>query len=110
MSKHQRNDEGIGLFSKEQERYTTRFQYFGQIVVGTIVLLCGVGILISVLTERSKEILRFGNPQPHFGGFISAGAFIVIGIGMAHAGVIFWSRRLRARNRRDRGHSHATPD
>jgi hypothetical protein len=59
--------------------------------------LRGVLFLVGIFDHRRQETLHFGSPESHLGGFVAAVAIIVVGIFMAHAGVIFWSRRVRIR-------------
>ncbi len=70
--------QGIGLWTYEQEKNTTPFQYIAQIVVGSVFALTGIAF----------GYVRY---------LLAAAAMIVIGIFIAHAGVIFWYRRLRKR-------------
>jgi len=93
---HKNENQGIGLYSQEQEKYTTAFQYFAQIVVGAVFFSIGVLVLIGIFGHRTQETIRFGKPEPHIAGFIAAAAILAWGIFAAHAGVIFWSRRLLA--------------
>jgi hypothetical protein len=75
-----RSRPGIGLYSYEQEKNTTPFQYAAQIVVGVIVV--GVGVML--LFEGMR---------------LSGAAMVLIGAFFAHAGVIFWfKRRLRKKS------------
>jgi hypothetical protein len=69
---------GIGLYSDEQVKSTTPFQYAAQIVVGSIFF--GVGAALVLV-----------------GKMFSGLALVVIGAFMAHAGVIFWWKRLADR-------------
>ncbi len=86
MKPHKRTSKpGIGLYTPEQEKNTTPFQYFAQIVVGTIVAVSGVVLAYA----------KYQSPNPHTPGLIAYAALVVIGIFMAHAGIIFWYRRLR---------------
>jgi ABC-type Fe3+ transport system permease subunit len=93
--KHKDESQGIGLYTREQEKNTTPFQYFGQVVGGGVVFLCGVLLLVAIFDHRSRETAQFGSPESHLYGFVVAGAVIALGIFMAHAGVIFWGRRVR---------------
>jgi NhaP-type Na+/H+ or K+/H+ antiporter len=80
---------GIGLYTYEQAKNTTPFQRFAQVTVGTVFVLLGMMLgydQYESLARRSTE------------GLISAAALIVIGIFLAHAGAIFWYRRLRKRS------------
>jgi protein-S-isoprenylcysteine O-methyltransferase Ste14 len=81
----QTSKHGIGLYTYEQAKNTTPFQYFAQIVVGTIVALLGIMVGIS----------QYQSPTRSTGWLVTSAVAIVIGTFMAHAGVIFWYRRLR---------------
>jgi hypothetical protein len=85
---YKNENQGIGLYTREQEKNTTPFQYFAQVVGGAVVLLCGVLLLVVILDHRSRETAQFGSPEPHLYGFVVAGATITVGIFMAYAGVI----------------------
>jgi uncharacterized iron-regulated membrane protein len=52
---------------------------------------------VIIFDHRSRETIQSGSPESHLYGFLVAGAIIVVGIFMAHTGVIFWIRRLRMR-------------
>jgi hypothetical protein len=105
-SKHHTGSKDIGLYTQEQEKNTTPFQYFGQIVGGGVVLVCGALYLVIIFGLRHKETAQFGSPEPHLYGFAVASAIIVAGIFMAHAGFIFWGRRFYSRfTKRQRQHS-----
>jgi biotin transporter BioY len=93
--KHKETNDGIGLYTREQVKNTTPFQYFAQIVVGTVVFACGLVYLVTIFNLRSRETIQFGSPEPHLYGFLVAAAVIVVGIFMAHAGLIFWASRVR---------------
>jgi hypothetical protein len=76
---------GIGLYSYEQDKDTTPFQYFAEIVVGTV--LASLGIVLGYAQYQSPSRSR--------GELITSAALIAIGIFVAHPGAIFWFRRLR---------------
>lgn len=80
---------GIGLFTDEQVKNTTPFGYFAQTVVGTV--FASLGIMLGY--DQYESPVRRSTE-----GLITAAAFIVIGIFIAHAGAIFWYRRLRRRS------------
>jgi formate/nitrite transporter FocA (FNT family) len=77
--------QGIGLYTYEQEKYTTPFQYFVHIVVGGFI--ASLGIIFGIIQYQSA-------PQSMWSLAPFAMA-ILVGAFMAHAGVIFWYRRLR---------------
>jgi hypothetical protein len=77
--------QGVGLYTYEQAKNTTPFQYLGQLVVGTLVALLGIAFAFA----------EYQSPTRSTGGFIGAGFLTVVGIFWAHAGAIFWYRRLR---------------
>jgi protein-S-isoprenylcysteine O-methyltransferase Ste14 len=81
----QTSKHGIGLYTYEQAKNTTPFQYFAQIVVGSVVALLGIMVGIS----------QYESPTRNTGWVVTSAVAIVIGTFMAHAGVIFWYRRLR---------------
>jgi hypothetical protein len=78
---------GIGLYTYEQAKNTTPFQYFAQIVVGAAVVLTGAIVVYALLQSRTA----------HTWGLVASSILILMGIFMAHAGLIFWYRRLRKR-------------
>jgi hypothetical protein len=79
--------QGIGLYTYEQEKYTTPFQYFAHIVGGTIVASSGAMLGFAQYQSRTPRTL----------GFVGSATLVVIGIFQAHAGAIFWYRRLKKR-------------
>jgi len=85
---------GIGLYTYEQAKNTTPFQYFAQIVVGTIVAATGALLLYHVVTVRTDEIQVYGSAEAHIWGWLSGLAVVLIGLFMAHAGVIYHGRRI----------------
>lgn len=93
-TRDKRTYRGIGLYTAEQVRNTTPFQYFGGIVVGVVVCATGGLLLCRVVTIRQMEIRDYGVAQPHVGAWIGSVAVVLIGIFMAHAGVIYYARRL----------------
>jgi len=96
--KHAKNTagdrKGIGLYTYEQARNTTPFQYFAQIVVGTIVALVGGLLIYHFIALRGEEIRKFGSAEAHVWNWITSLVVVVIGVFMAHAGVIFYARRI----------------
>ena len=91
--------EGIGLYTYEQEKNATPYGYFGQIVVGTIVAFLGFARLANQIALRGEEIRKYGSTENDVRGWIGSLAFIVIGLFVGHAGVIFWTRRIVKRVR-----------
>jgi hypothetical protein len=77
--------QGIGLYTYEQIKNTTPFQYFGQLVIGSLVALLGIAFAYA----------EYHSPTRSTGGLIAAAFLIVVGIFWAHTGAIFWYRRLR---------------
>jgi hypothetical protein len=88
---------GIGLYTYEQIKNTTPFQYCAQIVVGAIVASVGVLLLYHMTALRSDEVRMFGSAEAHIWGWVAGFAIVVIGLFQAHAGVIFWARRMAKR-------------
>jgi undecaprenyl pyrophosphate phosphatase UppP len=81
------SQKGVGLYTYQQEKNTTPFQYLTQIVVGTIFALMGGLILFHQITANAW----------HVWGWVGGLAVIVMGVFMAHAGVIFYYRQMRGR-------------
>lgn len=77
---------GIGLYTAEQEKNTTAFDYFAEVVVGAIVASLGVMLGYDQYHSATRRTTE---------GLLIAAALIVVGIFFAHAGVIFWCRRIR---------------
>lgn len=92
--------EGVGLYSYEQVRGTTSFQYFAQIVVGAV--FCGIGTLLLYhqFELRSEETKMFGTAENHVWGWVASSALVLIGMFMAHAGLIVYGRRVHRWARR----------
>jgi hypothetical protein len=86
--------EGIGLYTYEQAKNTTPFQYFAQIVVGTIIAVLGGLLVYQEISVRGQEIRKYGFAETHIWGWVGSLAVVLIGMFMAHAGVIFYARRL----------------
>lgn len=92
-----RDRRGIGLYTYEQARNTTPFQYFAQIVVGTVFDVVGGLLVYRVMTLRRGEIRQFGSAEAHVWDWITSLAVVLVGIFMAHGGVIFYVRRISKR-------------
>jgi hypothetical protein len=94
-TKRDRSDrKGIGLFSYEQEKYTTPYQYFAQAAVGTFIAALGLLLLFHEVATLRDESRKYGWDATGFWELIPGLAGIVIGLFMAHAGIIFWVRRM----------------
>jgi len=91
---------GIGLYTYAQERNTTPFQFAAQIVVGAIVFIVGLILFSSIWEIRVREISDYGSSTSHAGGFAASAAMLLIGIFMAHAGVIFYWKRFKSHQRK----------
>ena len=76
---------GIGLYTYEQAKNATPFQYFAQFVVGTL------GALLGIMFGYAK----YESPTRSTSALITAAVLTVIAIFWAHAGAIFWYRQLR---------------
>jgi hypothetical protein len=99
-TKRDRSDrKGIGLFSYEQERYTTPYQYFAQAAVGTFIAALSLLLLFHEVAALSDESRKYSWDAARLWELIPGLAGIVIGLFMAHAGIIFWMRRIISRTR-----------
>jgi|HubBroStandDraft_3_1064219.scaffolds.fasta_scaffold337111_1 hypothetical protein len=85
---------GIGLFTYEQAKNTTPFQYLAQVVVGIVFFLAGGLLVYHVTIVRGEEIRAFGSPEMHLWDWSTSLAMMIIGVFMAHAGIIFYARRI----------------
>ena len=82
---------GVGLYSYDQTKYARPFDYFGQIIVGVIIAALGVLILYFELVEsKEQSLFRRCARLACVPGFV----FFVIGMFIAHAGVIYWTKRI----------------
>src|SRR5271155_5398118 len=82
----------LGLYTYAQNRNTTPFQFAAGVVVGAVVFLVGLILLPSIWEIRAREISAYGSASSHLGGFTASAAMLLIGLFMAHAGVIFYWR------------------
>jgi len=89
---------GVGLFSYEQERYTTAFQYFAQIVIGAVFATVGGLLVFQAMTMRIDDVRTSGD-------WISGIIMILTGVFVAHAGAIYYTRRMKKRLLGSRGRS-----
>jgi len=97
-SRHSRRNstdrKGIGLYTYEQVKNTTAFQYFAQIVVGAIITALGAIVVWHQVVERGEEVRKYGSSEINLWGWAVGLGGVLIGLFMAHAGAIFWIRRL----------------
>ena len=97
LSKYSQTREGrngIGLYTYEQIKNVTAFQYFAQLLVGLFVSCMGAFLLYYVMSIRSDEIRKYGAPEGHFWGWLGGVSIIVSGLFTAHAGAIFYLRKI----------------
>lgn len=88
---------GVGLFTAEQEKNTTPLQYLAQIVIGASFALVGGLLVYQLVTLRGDEIREFGSADWHVWDWITSLAVVIAGVFVAHAGVIFYARRMKNR-------------
>jgi len=86
--------EGVGLYTYEQVKGTTSFQYFAQIVVGAVFSGAGGMLLYRQFEVHRQEAKMFGTAEGHLWGWVASFALVAIGIFMAHAGLIVYGRRV----------------
>lgn len=77
----------LGLFSWRQVRNETPFTFLAEIIVGCIFLACGIVLCKFSYDSWHEETRLIGL------GLFGIGLALT-GIFQAHAGVIFWFRRL----------------
>jgi hypothetical protein len=64
------------------------------IVVGTVVCLLGVMSTLYLIQQRKVERLTFGNSDLHPFGWLIVVCIFAAGVFYAHAGMIYWWRRI----------------
>jgi hypothetical protein len=85
---------GIGLYTYEQTKNITAFQYFAQLIIGAIIVVVGGMLLYRVFIDRAEESRRYQSAETHVWPLAAALAIVGIGLFMAHAGVIFYARKI----------------
>jgi sterol desaturase/sphingolipid hydroxylase (fatty acid hydroxylase superfamily) len=85
---------GVGLYTYEQVKNTTAFAYFAQAFVGTVIAALGALILYHEMVTHRGEVRKYGSPEADVWAWIVGLVVLIIGLFMAHAGVIFWARRV----------------
>jgi amino acid transporter len=90
---------GLGLYTWRQVKYSTAFSLTATIIVGAVVALLGVGGAVQQISEYRAEQQQFGQASLNVGPCLAAAGFIAVGVFFAHAGVIYWCRRLFRRKR-----------
>ena len=107
--RHRHGRRGLGLYSANQIRSETPFTLFGVIIVGTVFCFGGIVLFWSTVVARSKEFAASGTADSHVGGFLFALGMFICGIFFAHAGVIYFGRRLLTRVRLRRRERRRVP-
>jgi hypothetical protein len=97
LTRNRSGRKGVGLYTSGQMKNTSAFNYLAQVIVGTIVTSLGGLVFFHEISVRGEDTLRDGTAGANTWGLISSAAIAVIGVFMAHAGVIFWVRRLIVR-------------
>jgi formate hydrogenlyase subunit 3/multisubunit Na+/H+ antiporter MnhD subunit len=88
---------GIGLYTHEQEKNTTAFDYFAKLVLGSLIAALGGLLLYHGRTVHGEEIRKYGSADTNIRGWVWSLVLIVIGLFVAHAGLIFYLRRIAKR-------------
>lgn len=79
---------GLGLFSWQNDNQDNALTYTAGIIVGVIFLLIGSALVAS-------EVYQVGNKHlTDWGVIISGITCLLVGVFLAHAGVIYWWRRI----------------
>lgn len=89
-----RGKKGIGLYTYEQSRNTPPIQYVAQIIGGSIIAGLGALLVCGQVRMRAEEIKRYGSSEFHMIGWIFSFSVVLLGIVLAHAGLIYFGRRL----------------
>jgi hypothetical protein len=97
LRKIKREEGGIGLFSREQQKNTTPFQYSMQIAVGTVFIALGTMLFYQASIVRTREIRHYGSADTHVGMWLTASAFFAVGAFFAHV----WCDLLSAENKEE---------
>lgn len=88
---------GIGLYSYQQEKNTTPFQYFGQLIIGLFCVGLGLLRILTIMAIRKQEIAVYGSAESHFWAWLTSIAILLVGLFWAHAGAIFYGRRITSK-------------
>ena len=99
---------GIGLYTYEQSKSNSPFQYVVQIVVGVIISVLATASFYEQLLLRAEEIRRFGSAESRLWNWIGELIWFGVGVFIAHAGIIFYCRRFFrwiSKSRRDENNS-----
>lgn len=95
----------LGLFAYKRSDTTTPLQDAGAIVIGVVCAVLGIALIMAQMQARAGEIKSWGISETHWGGFLLGAGFLLTAFWFAHAGVIYWFRRLFKRHSPDE-HSH----
>ena len=88
----------IGLYSWRMVKRENSITFSAGIVVGVTVAMTGIAMAAYILQGRAMEQQSYGRSEPHVFAWITAAGLVLIGIFLAHAGVIhFWRKLLRKR-------------
>jgi hypothetical protein len=85
---------GIGIYSYDQIKNTKPVGRIGAMVVGFLYAVWGLARLHDAIAFRRAEARAFGSAEPHLGAFIVAFALLLVGVFVAHVGVIYYWRKI----------------
>jgi len=108
--RRQRRKQGIGLYTYEQAKNTTAFQYFAQMVIGAIVAAMGLLLLLCRIIVLQDEVRSHRPSGGHVWNWVCTIALIIVGVFMGHAGAIFYGRRVWRAASRLRRSLHTSKD
>jgi hypothetical protein len=84
----------FGLWAPQQTKSENAITFTGEIFGGVIIALCGAAIAYVNARTIIDERAQFGGASPHIGAWLMAIGLMLIGGFLAHAGVIYWCRRI----------------
>jgi len=87
-----RDKKHFGLWSLERVRNENAVTSTG--AIRFLVALVGVAIALNTVKTISDEHAQLGEATSHIGAWVNAVGAVLVGIFLAHGGVIYWWRRL----------------
>jgi hypothetical protein len=85
---------GTGLYSARQVQHENSITFTASAIGGTVIAATGVALVLRAVTIVRTERHQWGSAELHIGDWLLPLCMIVTGVFVAHAGAIYWWRRL----------------